>query len=97
MATPPEDCASLDQVRHEIDAIDREIITLLGTRAHYVEAAARFKTSEEHVAAPVRQEAMMRARRQWAEDSGLDPGVIEDIYRRLVAYFVQRELDHWRK
>jgi len=22
--------------------------------------------------------------------------VIEDIYRRLVAYFIRRELDHWR-
>ena len=28
---------------------------------------------------------------------GLDPGVIEDLYRRLVAYFIERELGHWRE
>ena len=97
MPTPPEECSSLEDVRHEIDQIDREIIGLLGRRASYVEAAARFKTSEQHVAAPDRQAAMMRTRREWAADAGLDPEVIEDVYRRLVAYFIQRELDHWRR
>jgi isochorismate pyruvate lyase len=97
MPTPPEECASLEDVRREIDRIDREIVALLGRRAHYVDAAARFKTSEEHVAAPDRLAAMIRARREWAEEAGLDPDVIEDIYRRLVAYFIQRELSHWRK
>src|SRR5437868_1317838 len=96
MPTPPEQCASLDDVRAEIDRLDREIIGLLGRRAHYVQAAARFKTSERHVAAPDRQAAMMHARREWAEAAGLDPDVIEDVYRRLVAYFIRRELDHWR-
>jgi len=97
MPSPPEDCAALDDVRREIDHIDRQIISLLGRRSHYVPAAARFKTSEQHVAAPERQAAMMRSRREWAVDAGLDPAVIEDIYRRLIDYFIQRELEHWRK
>src|SRR5437764_858493 len=97
MPIAPEQCASLEEVRQEIDAIDREIIRLLGHRAQYVTSAARFKTSEQHVAAPDRQAAMMRTRREWAAEAGLDPDVIEDVYRRLVAYFIQRELDHWRK
>jgi isochorismate pyruvate lyase len=97
MSTPPEECSSLDEVRREIDGIDRDIITLLGRRSLYVEAAARFKTSEQHVAAPDRQVAMLRTRRDWAIEAGLDPDVIEDIYRRLIAYFIRRELEHWRK
>jgi isochorismate pyruvate lyase len=95
--TPPENCTSLDQVRHEIDRLDEEIIRLIGVRARYVHAAARFKTSEEHVAAPDRQAAMLTVRRAWAEREGLDPAVIEDLYRRLVAWFIQRELEHWKQ
>jgi isochorismate pyruvate lyase len=92
----PDQCSSLEDVRREIDRIDRDVIALLGRRIHYVEAAARFKTSEQDVAAPERQAAMMRERREWAAEAGLDPDLIEDIYRRLVAYFVRRELDCWR-
>ena len=92
----PEDCKSLQDVRREIDTLDEEIIRLLGRRAGYVHAAARFKTSEEHVAAPDRQAAMMQVRRAWAEREGLSPDVIEEVYRRLVAYFIEREMQEWR-
>jgi isochorismate pyruvate lyase len=40
---------------------------------------------------------MLEARRRWAEENGLDPSVIEDLYRTLVSYFVDREMDEWRK
>ena len=93
----PEDCNSLLDVRLEIDRLDEEIIERIGQRARYVQAAARFKTSEAHVAAPERQAAMLAVRRKWAEREGLDPGVIEDVYRRQVAYFIERELAHWRE
>jgi isochorismate pyruvate lyase len=95
MPTPSE-CQSLGQVREEIDQLDEQIVALLGKRAGYVKAAARFKTSETAVAAPERLAAMLAARRQWAEREGLDPDLIEDIFRRLVAWFIQRELDAYR-
>lgn len=93
---PPEDCESIEEVRREIDALDHEIITLIGRRARYVEATAQFKTSESSVRAPERQKAMLEQRRQWAEEEGLDPGVVEKIYQTLVEYFIQREMERWR-
>lgn len=51
---PPEDCANIEDVRRDIDALDREIIALIGRRARYVEAAADFKTSQSNVWAPER-------------------------------------------
>ncbi len=93
---PPEDCAGIEDVRREIDALDYEIITLIGRRVHYVEAAAQFKTSESSVRAPERQKAMLEQRRQWAEEEDLDPGVVEKIYQTLVEYFIQREMERWR-
>jgi isochorismate pyruvate lyase len=92
----PDACQSLAEVRAEIDCIDEQIVRLLGRRAGYVKAAARFKTSEVAVAAPDRQLAMIEVRRQWAEREGLDPDVIEKLYRDLVAYFIRREMDHWK-
>jgi isochorismate pyruvate lyase len=92
----PESCESLEEVRAEIDRIDRAIVALIGERAGYVHAAARFKDSEAAVAAPDRQASMFRARREWAQAADLDPDVIEKLYRDLVAYFIVRETDHWK-
>ncbi len=92
---PPEDCASIEDVRGAIDALDRRIVALIGERSRYVEAAARFKTGEDSVRAPERQRAMLDVRRRWAEEEGLDAAVISDLYQRLLDYFVQRELRTW--
>src|SRR5215475_13364803 len=92
----PADCKSLDQVRAEIDRIDRAVLALLGERAGYVHAAARFKPTEADIAAPQRQAAMLEARREWARAEDLDPDFVEQLYRHLVAYFVERERTHWR-
>ncbi len=92
----PADCASLEEVRAQIDRIDEQIVRLIGERAGYVKAAARFKDSEHAVAAPERFAAMLQTRRQWAEREGLSPDVIEAIYRELVRYFIAEEKEHWR-
>jgi isochorismate pyruvate lyase len=93
----PGNCESIEDVRRGIDALDREIIQLIGRRAGYVEATTRFKTGEQSFRAPERERTMLEARRRWAEENGLDPGVIEILYRDLVSYFVDREMNEWRK
>ncbi len=92
----PEDCENLEDIRRGIDTLDREIVALLGTRSCYVEAAAHFKTSEGNVRAPERQKAMLEEQRRWAEEEGLSPEMIENLYKTLLAYFVDRELRDWR-
>ena len=93
----PEDCASIEDVREAIDTIDREIIHLIGRRARYVEAAARFKTGGQSVRAPERQSKMLAERRRWAEENGLDQDVIEALYRNLISYLIDREMQQLRK
>ena len=93
---PPEDCTGIEDIRRAIDELDREVIGLIGRRARYVEAAAKFKTGESSVRAPERQQAMLRERRRWAIEEELDPDVIEEIYRTLISYFVHREMEQWR-
>ena len=92
---PPENCENIKDVRRAIDTLDHEIVKLIGHRARYVEAAARFKTGAQSVRAPERQKTMLETRRRWAEENGLDPDVIEDLYQYLLSYFVGREMQHY--
>ena len=94
---PPEDCKNIEDIRRNIDALDREIIDLIGRRARYVERAAHFKTGEQSVRAHERQKNMLATRRRWAEENGLDPDVIEALYRNLISYFVDREMQQYRE
>jgi isochorismate pyruvate lyase len=93
----PQECLSLADIRREIDRIDRNIIRAIGERKQYVVAAAAFKTTPAEVAAPERFAAMLQARRQWAEEEGLSPDVIEKLYRDLVNHFIAEEQSHWAR
>jgi isochorismate pyruvate lyase len=93
----PEECTSIQDVRAEIDRLDRQIVSTLGERYRYVQAAARFKTSEADVKAPERQASMLLERRGWAQEAGLDPDVIEKLYRDLIGYFASQELQQWKE
>ena len=92
----PDECANLQEVRDEIDIIDREVIEALSKRFKYVIAAARFKTSEASVRSSDRFQAMLQQRREWAQESGLNPDVVENIYRDLVNYYIEEELKHYK-
>lgn len=71
------------------------MLRLLGERARYVAAAARFKTGPRAVRAPERQKAMLTQRRQWAAREGLDPAFAENLYKTIVAHFIGQEMDRW--
>ncbi|UDM17363.1 chorismate mutase [Vogesella sp. XCS3] len=48
----PEQCSNMDDIRAEIDLLDRAVVHLIGQRYQYVLAAAKFKTSATAVRAP---------------------------------------------
>jgi isochorismate pyruvate lyase len=93
----PSECTSIDDIRAEIDRIDRQIVGLVGERAKYVWAAAKFKIGAADVRAQERFEAMLRQRRAWAKEQGLDPDMIEKVYRDMVNHFIRQEMAHWKK
>ncbi|MFO0699533.1 MAG: isochorismate lyase [Nitrospira sp.] len=93
----PADCQSLEDIRAEIDGLDRAMIELIGQRAQYVQAAATFKTSEQAVRAPERVRAMLQQRRLWAQEQGLNPDVIGKLFADLVSHFIDEEKNRWLK
>lgn len=95
-APAPDACTDMAQIRAGIDALDREVIALLGQRFRYVLAAAKFKTSATAVRAPERFRAMLAQRREWALEEGLAPDAIEKMYSDLVSHFIAEEMRHWK-
>ena len=91
-----ENCSGMEDIRVEIDNMDRDIIAILGKRFEYVKAASKFKTSETSVRAPERFKAMLEQRRVWASSEGLSPDAIEKMYRDLVNHFINEEMSKWQ-
>ena len=91
----PQNCSDMQDIRREIDNMDRDIIAILGKCFEYVKAAAKFKTSATSVKAPERFKAMLEQRRVWASEEGLSPDAIEKMYRDLVNHFINEEMTHW--
>lgn len=92
----PAECSGMDEIRAEIDRLDKAVIALLGKRFQYVLAATKFKTSASAVRAPERFAAMLQQRRLWALEQGLSPDAIEKLYRDLVNHFIEEEMKMWR-
>jgi isochorismate pyruvate lyase len=93
----PEECSSLEDIRTAIDALDRELVELLGCRLGYVFAAARFKPTEESIAAPDRVAAMLVDRQAWAASCGLSPTFVAELFSRITQWYIATQTEHWRQ
>lgn len=85
-------CQNLDQVRMNIDRIDGEIIKLISERKNYVRQAAGLKKTKDDVRAPKRVEEVITRVRTLAEKEGLDPDIVEEIYRTMISSFIKYEM-----
>lgn len=92
----PETCNGMEEIRADVNEIDREIVRLLGRRLAYVRAAVRFKPDERSITNPDHWERFFAQRRAWGEQEGYDPAVIEALYRRLYEYTVRVQLQMHR-
>ena len=93
----PKDCRNIQEIRTEIDRIDKEIITALADRLEYVKEATKFKPDIESVLAHERHVEMFNQRLELAKKLNLDPEMIESVYKVLLDYYKQKQLDIWSK
>lgn len=84
-------CASLLEVRANIDRLDRQMLALLAERAAYVRQAAAFKKNEAEVAAPQRVEQVIARVKAIAAEFGAPPAVAEVTWRAMIAAFINVE------
>jgi len=84
-------CNSLEEVRVEIDRLDRQIVTLLAERGDYVKQAARFKKTSADVKAPARVEQVIAKVRALSAEIGANPDLTEQVYRAMMTTFIEAE------
>jgi isochorismate pyruvate lyase len=89
----PLECTSLLDIRNEIDRVDHEIMELLLQRYKYVREVVKYKNHDrESIQAQERYNNVIKQRGEWGKEMGLDPVVIEKIYKLLLDYFISEEL-----
>ncbi|WP_102467561.1 bifunctional chorismate mutase/prephenate dehydrogenase [Vibrio cyclitrophicus] len=84
----------LNELRDQIDVVDKQMLDLLAQRLALVEKVGEVKS--EHglpIYVPEREAAMLASRRQEAEKIGVPPQLIEDILRRTMRESYASEKD----
>jgi isochorismate pyruvate lyase len=90
-------CATLAEVRDNIDRLDRQIVALMAERGKYVAEAGRFKADPAAVSAPARVEAIVAKVKAIAREDGLAESVAERSYRAMIAAFEDYEREEWTR
>jgi isochorismate pyruvate lyase len=88
----PEDCDTMQDIRAEIDRLDRALVQMLAQRAGYIDRAAQVKAG---VGLParidVRVEEVVANVRSHAGTEALDPDLVEAVWRQLIDWSIARE------
>jgi isochorismate pyruvate lyase len=88
----PESYTSMAQVRAGVDALDRQLVTLLGHRFAHMRAAARIKPDRGAVRDEPRKAQVIENVRTQAEQLGLPADILADLWERLVEGSIAYEL-----
>lgn len=88
----PHDIPSMAELRVEIDALDRDLMALLGKRARLIDRAAELKPGEGLPARTTdRVAAVIANARANAADHGVDPDVAEKLWHILIEAAIAHE------
>jgi isochorismate pyruvate lyase len=89
--TPAKDCASMVEVRAEIDRIDRELVALIAERMTYIDAAARIKQARDAVRDEDRKADVLAKVAAASRAMGAPEALTADLWDRMVEYSIAHE------
>ncbi|MHA7286207.1 chorismate mutase [Arthrobacter sp. MDT3-44] len=82
----------LAAVRVAINEVDEQIVSLISRRERLVRRAGALKRDDASVRAPARVEQVITNVRGYASQQGVDPTVVEETYRAMIAAFIEFEM-----
>ncbi|MBL4894929.1 MAG: chorismate mutase [Emcibacter sp.] len=86
-------CSNMDDLRGEIDQLDRLIVELLSVRQGYMEQAAHIKQDRNLVRDEKRVEDVVSKVMNHAENVGAHPELVEQLYRNMIEWCINYEMD----
>jgi isochorismate pyruvate lyase len=87
---PPKTCQTMDEVRTEIDRVDRGLVDLLAERWTYVDRMWELKRSQAAAAnVPWRNREVIEKVRARASSEGLPPEMAEALWRQIIGWGIQ--------
>lgn len=87
----PSDFRSKEDIRSEIDRLDRQMIALLAERFGYVRRMAELKQNPDEAFVQERIDEVLDKVASQAEVSGLDGNLVRTIWRSLIDWNVAYE------
>jgi isochorismate pyruvate lyase len=92
MSRNPKECASMAELREEIDRIDAELVALIARRIACIDRAVELKRAAGLPAriAP-RVETVAGNARAAATRWGIEPAAVETLWRSMIDWSIARE------
>jgi isochorismate pyruvate lyase len=88
----PDECQTMAQVRAGVDAVDAQIVALLGARFAYMRAAARIKTDRAAVRDEDRKASVIAAAKDAAREAGVPEPLVAAMWEMLVESSIAYEM-----
>ena len=80
----PVPCPEMQEIREQIDALDKRLVALLAERQKLIAAAGEVKPSRDTVRDEARIEEVVQLVLAEAEKSGLAREIAEPVWRQLI-------------
>jgi isochorismate pyruvate lyase len=93
LAIPAADCRTMQDVRTQIDRLDRAAVSVFAERQTYIERAAQLKTARDTVHDDARIEDVVTKVIAEAKRQGLSPAIAEPVWRELIARSIALEFE----
>lgn len=87
-----DNCNSMSELRLEIDLLDRKIVELITIRQSFMDQAARIKDARHKVRDEDRIRDVVQKVGAYAKESGADPDLVCDIYRKMIEWSINYEM-----
>ncbi len=89
----PAAATTMDEVRASIDAIDREMVALLGRRMRWIERAGEIKPNRDAVRDEWRKQDVHAKVRAEASKHDFPPELLHDVYEILMEGSIAHEFE----
>ncbi|MDX2432795.1 MAG: chorismate mutase [Bacteroides sp.] len=97
LSKKPHACENIQEIRDALDQIDLEIVRLFALRSEYVKEIVKFKGDDKSIVASERRELVIKQRKKWAQESGVDPEMMEEIFKLLIEKNIQMQFNIYKK